>query len=54
MSKVPGQSTILGKFSKCGSLHTVLAVIAHNPLHFGREFGEKLQIWQMFLRPTIK
>lgn len=34
--------TISGRFSKCGSMHTLTA-IAHNPLCFGGGFGSDLQ-----------
>ncbi len=43
MPKVPGWSTISGRFLKCGSVHTLMAKIAHNPLCFGKGFGPELQ-----------
>ncbi len=43
MPKVPGWSTISGRFLKCGSVHTLMAKIAHNPLRFGEGFGPELQ-----------
>ncbi len=45
--------TIPGRFLKCGSVHTLMAKIAHNPLPFGEGFGPelqmriKLQTWRM-------
>ncbi len=41
--KVPGWSTILGRFLKCGSMHTLMAKIAHNPLRFGEGFCPEVQ-----------
>ncbi len=41
MPKVHGWSTISGRFLKCGSVHTLMAKIAHNPLRF--DFGSELQ-----------
>ncbi len=42
MPKVPGWS-ISGRFLKCGSVHTLMAKIAHNPLHFGEGFSPELK-----------
>ncbi len=43
MPKVPRWSTISGRFLKCGSVHTLMAKIDHNPLRFGEGFGPELQ-----------
>ncbi len=43
MPKVPGMFTISGRFLKCGSMHTLMANIAHNPLRFSERFGLELQ-----------
>ncbi len=37
MPKVPGWSTISGQFLKCGSVHTLMAKIAHNPLRLAKD-----------------
>ncbi len=52
MPKVPGWSTISGRFLKCGSVHTLMAKIAHNPLHFGEGFGPELQTRIKHIRKT--
>lgn len=42
MSKVPGWSTISGRFLKCGSVHTLMANITHNPLRM-EGFSSEIQ-----------
>ncbi len=46
MSKVPAWSTISDRFLKYGSMRTLMAKIAHNPLRFGEGFCPELQTYK--------
>ncbi len=39
-------------FFKCGSMHTLMAKIAHNPLRFAEGFGPELQTRIKHIRKT--
>ncbi len=46
------KSTISGRFLKCGSMHTLIAKIAHNSLCFGEGIVQELQTLIKCLRKT--
>ncbi len=43
LPKVPRWSTISGRFLKCGSVHTLMANIAHNALRIDSELQTRIK-----------
>ncbi len=46
------KSLLYQAYFKCGSMHTLMAKIAHNPLRFGKRFCPELQTHIKHVRKT--